>query len=52
MEFWRTTQLHPDLPLFSGGILDSWPAFVVDGLAICRNEFEQIRRFLHTESST
>ncbi len=51
MEFWRTTQVHPDLPLFSGGLLDTWPAYVVDGLAICRSEFAAIHRYLHAEGS-
>lgn len=43
MQLWSTTQQHPDSPPFTGGVLDAWPAFAVDALAICRLETQRIR---------
>ncbi len=46
MELWQETQKHPDIPAFTGGMLDAWPAYAVDGLAIARDEVRLIRAFL------
>ncbi len=46
LEMWRETQKHPDIPAFSGGLMDAWPALMVDGLAIVRREFQAISLFL------
>lgn len=46
MELWLQTQKHPTAPAFSGGVLDAWPAYAVDALAIARDEFAIIRAFL------
>lgn len=49
MELWQQTQKHPDVPAFSGGLLDAWPAYAVDALAIARDEVQLIRLFLAEE---
>ncbi len=46
LEMWRETQKHPEAPPFSGGVMDAWPAWAVDGLAVCRVEVQRIRAFL------
>lgn len=51
LKMWLETQKHPDVPAFSGGLLDVWPAFAVDGLAICRTEVQRIRAYVREVKS-
>jgi len=46
LEMWRETQKHPDAQPFTGGMLDAWPAWAADGLAIARIEVQRIRSYL------
>jgi hypothetical protein len=41
---WWEARLH-EAPPFSGGVLDAWPALMVDGLAVCRAEERAIDAF-------
>ncbi len=43
---WFLTQDFPGSAPFSGGLLDAWPAYMVDGLRICRAEMQRIDAFL------
>lgn len=43
LELWLQARKHPDAPPFTGGVLDAWPAWAVDALAICRDETSAIR---------
>jgi len=47
LEAWHTAKLWSPAPPFSGGVLDAWPAVMVDGLAICRDEARAIAEYLH-----
>lgn len=38
---WVSARLYEG-PAYSGGILDAWPALMVDGLAACRQEARAI----------
>lgn len=50
MSLWDTEQRFPGLPLYSGGLLDSWPAVAVDALAICREEWPYVQAHVaHTK---
>lgn len=51
MELWLETQKQPNAPAFSGGVLDAWPAYAVDALAIARDEYAVIRAFLMQEAA-
>lgn len=46
MELWVQTRKHPDVPPFSGGVLDAWPAWAADTIAIARNEQVLLSAFL------
>ena len=37
LALWLEARKHPDSPPFSGGVLDCWPGWAVDALAICRS---------------
>lgn len=37
LEAWDASK-HHQAPPFSGGVLDAWPALMVDALAVCRAE--------------
>lgn len=50
MDLWLDTQKQPNAPAFSGGVLDAWPAYAVDALAIARDEYSLIRAFLMQEA--
>lgn len=50
MELWLETQKQPNAPAFSGGVLDAWPAWAVDALAIARDEYTLIRVYLMQEA--
>lgn len=40
-----------DAPLYSGGVLDAWPAWVVDVLKVAKPEMESIKAFLTWEAT-
>ncbi len=46
----RVTLQHPGVQPFSGGVLDAWPAYAVDGLAIARTEVERVRSHIQAEA--
>ena len=48
LERWDASK-HHEAPPFSGGVLDAWPALMVDGLAICRQEETAIGDWLSHE---
>ncbi len=45
LNVWSDVRKHPDSQPYSGGVFDSWPAWAVDALAICRDEEFEIHRF-------
>lgn len=45
LDAWRACVAWPDAPPFSGGVLDSWPARMAEGLAVCRAEFEAVMMY-------
>lgn len=51
LDCWTSARMH-EAPAFSGGVVDAWPALMVDGLAVCRAEEDAIddwRRHLERE---
>lgn len=40
--FFRTLNF-PESPAFTGGVLDAWPARMVDGLGIARREWQAVQ---------
>lgn len=40
---WELAEANPGIPLFSGGLLDSWPSYAVDALRIVRDEAAVVR---------
>lgn len=42
LSYFRAGEAHPGVPLFSGGLLDAWPATMVDALMVLRREAEAI----------
>ena len=44
LERWWDARLH-EAPAYGGGVLDSWPALMADGLALCRIEETAIDDF-------
>lgn len=46
LDLFAEARKHPDAPAFTGGVVDSWPAWAVDALAIGREEEVSIRGFL------
>jgi hypothetical protein len=44
LERWGSARMH-EAPAYSGGVLDAWPAVMVDGLAVCRSEEQAIDDF-------
>lgn len=49
LEHWALSQAHPGVPLYSGGLLDVWPAWAVDALSICREEAAAVERLVEWE---
>lgn len=49
LEVWRAHQAT-GAPLYSGGVFDAWPAWVVDVLKLAATEVESIRAFLTWEA--
>lgn len=51
LERWFSARLH-EAPAYSGGVLDAWPAVMVEGLSICRDEEQRIDSWRrHQENS-
>jgi hypothetical protein len=48
---WRAQSAAPHAPLYSGGVLDSWPAWVVEVLQVAGPEVERLKAFLLWEST-
>lgn len=48
LERWWSARMH-EAPAYSGGVLDTWPAVMVDGLAVCRAEEQAIDDFARWE---
>ncbi len=46
LELWTEARRYPDSPPFGGGVLTDWPAIVVDGFAVCREEEWAIDEFV------
>lgn len=51
LQVWRAQAAAPHAPLYSGGVLDSWPAWVVEVLQVAGPEVEQVKAFLLWEST-
>jgi len=47
---WRTVRAHAPAPAYSGGVMDSWPAWSVDALAIANEEHNNCRAYLAAEA--
>jgi hypothetical protein len=45
---WRAHAATEGAALYSGGVLDAWPAWVVDALQVARDEMACIKAFLAT----
>lgn len=41
----QRAEAHPNVPLFSGGLMDAWPSWGVDALEVGRDELMHIRAF-------
>lgn len=48
---WRASSATEGAPLYSGGVLDCWPAWVVEVLQVAQAEMGAIKAFLVTEAS-
>lgn len=46
LDAWESARMFEGVPAYSGGLLDTWPALMVDGLAICRQEETAIGDFV------
>lgn len=49
LDRWQASQVVAGAPLYAGGVWDSWPAYVVDALAICKAETDAIGAHVRTE---
>lgn len=50
MGLWKETLKHPGAPPFAGGVLDSWPAYLVDAFSIADLELGAIESFRRQEA--
>jgi hypothetical protein len=48
---WRASQAAPGAPLYSGGVLDCWPAWVVEALEVAQVEMGHIKTWLMTKEA-
>lgn len=46
---WRTASLWPDAPPFAGGVWDSWPKRLAEGLAFLKAESAVVQAYLRQE---
>ncbi len=44
------SRMMPNVPAFSGGLFDSWPAWAVDGFEIAQQEETAVKLFLESEA--
>ncbi len=51
LQVWRAQQAAPHAPLYSGGVLDCWPAWVVELLQVAGPEVEHLKAWLTWEST-
>lgn len=51
LKVWRSTSSWPDAPPFSGGVWDSWPQRMAQGLSFLRNEMKAVSAYLQEEAS-
>lgn len=49
LDLWRLSSQHPGVPLWSGGLMDSWPAVAVDALGVLKAEWEAIKELMEVE---
>jgi len=52
LEMWEAAQGNPSAQLFTGGLWDSWPAYVVDAFSILRAECAAIAAHIRAEELT
>ncbi len=43
--FWHVAR-NEGAPAWSGGVLDSWPAVLAEGLPVCREETQAVRDYM------
>ena len=43
-------RMQPHVPAFSGGLLDSWPAWAVEAFEIAQQEETSVKLFLESEA--
>lgn len=48
---WFKSRGAPDVPLFSGGSLDAWPAWALDAFGACRDEERAVDDYLRAEAT-
>lgn len=48
---WRSVSLWPDAQPFSGGVWDSWPKRLADGVAFLAAESKVVTAYLHQEAT-
>jgi hypothetical protein len=46
---YRVTRMQPNVPAFSGGLLDSWPAVAIEAFEIFRQEEAAVVAHLNSE---
>ncbi len=46
---WWAMLSWPGVPPYSGGVLDSWPSRVAEGLALCRVEWQAVQAAVSAE---
>lgn len=49
LDAWVGSMKWPNVPPFSGGVLDAWPARLADGLAFAREEWALVRAYVLNE---
>lgn len=45
-EAWLASRAWPNVPPFSGGMLDAWPNRLREGLAVCREEWAAVMAYV------
>jgi hypothetical protein len=51
MDAWFSASRQPEAPLFSGGLLDAWPALDTAAVTVMRQEEDCVRALLLHEST-
>lgn len=51
VELWRVARQQPDAPLFSGGVLDAWPAIDTAALQVMQAEDSAIGDLMRHEAT-